>query len=137
MSDLQVIYLAPECFDAGEGRTWAVDCPWDACECPGSPHKPVRYEISRGPKMPEDLTDLITSIKAGAINRPEIIGAIEALSCENSRLRVQITQAAEWFEQYEQGHVAKGATDKASRNGDRARACRAALSPAKQDETGG
>lgn len=39
-------------------------------------------------------------------------------------------QAAEWFQQYGDGHIQKGDIDKAKRNHDRAEFCRAAIAKA-------
>ncbi len=44
-----------------------------------------------------------------------------------AKMREALQQAAEWFQQYADGHTAKGDTDKAARNQTRADACRVAL----------
>lgn len=62
MADHSVIYLAPECDDCGEGRSWAEDCPWDACECDGSPHKPVKYVLA--PALMADHARLVARLRA-------------------------------------------------------------------------
>jgi hypothetical protein len=46
---------------------------------------------------------------------------------ENKRLREVVEQARDWFQQYADGHKAKGDTDKAQRNQDRADFCASAL----------
>ncbi len=59
---------------------------------------------------------------------------LEALQAEVVRLlsrvdelEAHMEQAAEWFQQYADSHAAKGDTDKAARNQNRADACRAAI----------
>lgn len=60
----------------------------------------------------------------------EAADRIEALAERVARLEGALTQTAEWFEGYALGHKIKGDLDKAKRNGDRAKACRAALGEA-------
>lgn len=67
-----------------------------------------------------DLRDLDTAIMRGFAREA-------AQRAEIERLRRALEQSAEWFDGYAASHTAKGDTDKAKRNSDRADACRAAL----------
>jgi len=53
--------------------------------------------------------------------------ALANAETENARLKAALQQSADWFQQYADGHTAKGATEKAARNQERANACRRAL----------
>jgi hypothetical protein len=46
---------------------------------------------------------------------------------EIKQLTAALLQSANWFQEYADGHTAKGDTEKAARNQDRANACRRAL----------
>ena len=67
---------------------------------------------------------------------PEYRASVEAefdrkelirLRAENEMMREALNQSAEWFQGYADGHTAKGDTDKARRNQNRADFCRKAL----------
>jgi hypothetical protein len=61
---------------------------------------------------------------------------VKALVARVDELEAALRQSAEWFQGYADGHTAKGDTDKAKRNQDRADFCSAALAmkaPAKPE----
>jgi hypothetical protein len=61
-----------------------------------------------------------------AANDAPLLDAEAAFAAGAAAMRRALDAAAEWFEEYAEGHQAKGAIDKASRNLERANACRRA-----------
>jgi hypothetical protein len=61
-----------------------------------------------------------------AANDAPLLAAEAAFAAGAEAMRRALDAAAEWFEEYAEGHQAKGAIDKASRNLERANACRRA-----------
>lgn len=58
---------------------------------------------------------------------PEFIARLEAAEARAMALLEALRQCAEWFDSYAASHTAKGDTDKAKRNADRAEFARAAI----------
>ena len=70
-----------------------------------------------------DVCDAAHIARCSPANIAALLDEIERLRAYNARLREALAQSRDWFQQYADGHAAKGDTDKAKRNQDRADFC--------------
>lgn len=71
----------------------------------------------------------LATVRISEIGLEALASQMTLALLEAKRRAEALEQAAEWFQQYADSHTAKGDTDKAKRNQDRADFCRAALVP--------
>ena len=76
--------------------------------------------------LPNVLAECFAAIRYKDERSPEAAANARLIAAAPDMLSL-LLQAAEWFQGYADGHTAKGDTDKAKRNQDRAGACRAAI----------
>jgi hypothetical protein len=116
------------------GRVWREVWKWRADSKPAEWQQPeftggfYGYEPKRLLALAARVPIYAELRYLGPCHTPAEVSALieAAYQAGAEAMRRTLDAAAEWFEEYAEGHQAKGAIDKASRNLERANACRRA-----------